>query len=250
MKITEAKNIFRIVLTAVVFLSALSFNIDKAHALSCMPPQNIFIAAYEQGVFANGFVIEHRNTGNWCDTRPVVSDRTENLQNAFSFASQNLNQPISSGVYQLRTLCSASRWEEGRWCMEEITLKQISNSPSELARYKSEWQQKEREALRLVTTQLWSPVAIIVTVVALALIWPWILVRIWPNLRRRLSSLLIVAILLQAPLALILKDTFNFWSHSLWQTTASISSMVLLLAIVGEIIFIIIRKIRSRNVPV
>ena len=247
MKTGNAKNIFGFILATVVLANGFFFNTADVHALSCLPPENIFVAAYEQGKFTGGFVIEHKGTGNMCDTRPVVSERNENLQSVFTTASQNLNEIISSGVYQLSTRCWADRWDE--WCSKNTKLEQLSANSTELARYKSEWQEKERNGLRAATTQLWLIPAIIVAIVALALFWPWILVKIWPNLRRRLSVFLIVAILLQAPLALImlgLQGTF-IWSYGLWQTTASISSIVLVLSIVCEVIFLIVRKIRSRN---
>ncbi|OGM90335.1 hypothetical protein A2755_04055 [Candidatus Wolfebacteria bacterium RIFCSPHIGHO2_01_FULL_48_22] len=245
MKVTKAKKVFSIILPITVFVSVFFLSTTEVHALSCIPPQNIFVVAYEQGNFLDGFTIEHRLTGNICDTRPVVRERTDNLQSAFTTASQNLNKSVSTGVYQLSTRCLAGRWDE--WCVKESTFEQLSSNPSELARHKSEWQIKEQEELRSVTTQKWSVAVIIVAIVALAILWPWILVKIWPNLRKRLSLFLIIAILLQAPLALILQWMF-IWSHRLWQTTASISSVVLGLFILIEIIFLIVRKIRSRNV--
>jgi uncharacterized membrane protein YqjE len=238
---TKIKNFSGLALIIVVFLGAFSLGVDSVKALSCLPPQNIFIAAYEQNVFINGFVVEYRGTGNLCDTRPVVSDRAENLQSAFSYASQNLNQPISGGVYQLETQCWSETWEE--WCAKETTLKQISDTASEMARYKSEWEQKERDELRAVTIQLWLMAAIIVAIAALAIVWPWLLIKIWPNVRRKITTFLIAAILLQVLLALIWQGIF-IWSHDLCQTIASVSSVALVLAIVAEIIFIIIRKIR------
>ena len=239
------KKVFGTMLSVAVFANAFFLNTTEVSALSCAFPKNIFVAAYEQGIFIDGFVVEHKGTGNSCDTRPIVNERTENLQNIFSIASQNLNQVVSSGVYQLSTRCLAERWDE--WCTKDTSLEQLSSNSTELTRYKSEWQQKEQDGLRSATTQKWSVVAIIVAIAALALLWPWILVKIWPNLRKRLSLFLIIAILLQAPLALILQGMF-IWSHSLWQATASISSVVLGLFILIEIIFLIVRKIRSRNV--
>lgn len=247
MKITKAKKVFGIILSVVVFVNIFFLNTTEVHALSCLPPENIFVAAYEQGTFVDGFVVEYRGTGNWCDTRPVVSERTENLQNVFSIVSQNLSQAVSSGVYQLSTRCRADRWEE--WCAKETTLEQLSSNSADLDRYKSKWQQREQDKIRSVTTQKWSVAAIIVAIVALAILWPWILVKIWPNSRKRLSLLLIVAILLQASLTLILSGMF-IWSYGLWQSTASISSTVLGLSIIGEIVFLIVRKIKSRNVTV
>ena len=247
MKTIEIKRFLGIMLSVAVLANVFFLSTTKVSALSCAFPKSIFIAAYEQGTFVDGFVVEHRGIGNWCDTRPVVNERSENLQNTFSIASQNLNQAVSSGVYQLSTRCLADRWDE--WCAKDTALEQLSINSTELARYKSEWQQKERDGLRSATTQKWSVTAIIVAIAALALLWPWILVKVWPNLRKRLSLFLIIAILLQAPLALILQGMF-IWSHGLWQAMASISSIVLGLSILVEIIFLIVRKIRSRNVIV
>ena len=248
MKITKAKEFSSIILLVTVFVSLFFLSKNEVHALRCASPQNIFVAAYEQGNFLDGFTIKHRHTGNICDTRPVVSERTDNLQSAFTTTSQNLNKSVSTGVYQLSTRCWADRWDE--WCANAATFEQLSNNPSELARYKSEWQIKEQEELRSVATQKWSVAAIIVAVTALAILWPWILVKIWPNLRRRLSLFLIIAILLQAPIALILFGGPFIWSHDLWQLAAFVSSIILGLSILGEIIFIIVRKVGSRNVPI
>lgn len=248
MQTGNIKNIFGFTLATVVLASSFFFNTADVHALSCAPPEHFFVGAYEQGKFTGGFAVEPRGTGRMCDTRPVVSERTENLQSIFTTASQKLNKVISSGVYQLSAQCWPDKWNER--CFKNIKLEQLSANSTELARYKSEWQEKERDGLRAATTQLWLIPVIIVAIVALALFWPWILVKIWPNLRRRLSVFLIIAILLQAPIALILlglQETF-IWSYGLWQTTASIFSIVLVLSIVGEIIFFIVRKIRSRNV--
>ncbi len=249
MKITKTKKCFGTIASVVVFVNIFFLNATETHASICLLPDNIFVAAYEQGVFVDGFVVEHRITGNLmpCDTRPVVSERTENLQNSFAIVSQNLNQTVFSGVYQLLEGIAG-------WYPRENTLKQISSNSSELGRYKSEWQQKEREELRSAITQKWSVVVIIGAIVALAILWPWILVRIWPNLRRRLSWLLVVAILLQAPLALaLILLGMSAWLDSFWKSAASISSIVLGLSILGEIIIIIVRivrKIRSRKVVV
>ena len=245
---TKSKKVFSTVLSVAVFVNVFFLSTTEVHALKCVPPENIFVATYEQGTFVDGFAIEQRGTGNWCDTRPVVSERTENLQSAFLLASQNLKQEVSSGVYQLSTRCLTDRWDE--WCAKKTTLTQLSSNSADINRYKSEWQQKEQEELRSATTQKWSVAAIIVVIVALAILWPWILVKIWPNLRRRLFLFLIIAILLQAPFALILYGGPFIWSYGLWQLTALASSAVLGLSILGEIIFLIVRKIKSRNITI
>src|SRR3989338_1800625 len=160
MKTIKMKKVFGTMLSVAVFANAFFLNTTEVSALSCAFPKNIFVAAYEQGIFIDGFVVEHKGTGNSCDTRPIVNERTENLQNIFSIASQNLNQVVSSGVYQLSTRCLAERWDE--WCTKDTSLEQLSSNSTELTRYKSEWQQKEQDGLRSATTQKWSVVAIIV----------------------------------------------------------------------------------------
>ncbi|OGG18365.1 hypothetical protein A3D78_03975 [Candidatus Gottesmanbacteria bacterium RIFCSPHIGHO2_02_FULL_39_14] len=248
MKVNKPKKYFFSLISLFVVLVGIFslFGPTEVYALSCRFPKNIFIGSYQQGTFIDGFVVRYRGTGNWCDTRPVVDDNKNNLPSVFSLVSQNLGHEISTGVYQLSTRCE-DRWSE--YCAEETTLERLTNNSAELDRYKSEWQQKEQDGLRSVTTQKWSVVAIIIAIVALVILWPWILTRIWPNLRKRVPSFLIIAILLQAPLVLILPGMF-IWSHGLWQLTALISSGVLGFSILVEIIFLIVRKIKSRKVTV
>lgn len=250
MKIIEVKKNFKIitlVISVLLFLSII--NVNKAYALSCEPPEKIFIAAYEQGVFKNGFIVDNRGTGRGgCDSRQVVSGDIGNLQNVFSSASQNLNQPVSSGIYQLEKRC----WKDslGERCTGEATIKQVSDDPSELLRYKSEWQQKERKELLSAIVELSLTIHIFVTVVTFVILWPWVLLKIWPKLRKRLSSLLIIAILVQAYLIPVLVDMVMVtWSGDLLRKTALVSVLALLLTIIGEIVFIITRIIKLKNTP-
>src|SRR3990167_7276300 len=130
MKTIKMKKVFGTMLSVAVFANAFFLNTTEVSALSCAFPKNIFVAAYEQGIFIDGFVVEHNGTGNSCDTRPIVNERTENLQNIFSIASQNLNQVVSSGVYQLSTRCLAERWDE--WCTKDTSLEQLSSNSTEM----------------------------------------------------------------------------------------------------------------------
>lgn len=227
------------ILIGVLFVHS---NQVSALTIRCIIPQNIFIAAYEQDTFIDGFVVQHKETEDWCNTRPVVSDHTENIQNIFSIVSHNLSQPVATGIYQLSTRCLAEAWEEK--CTQEATLEQLSNDPKELAQYKTQWQEKEKKELLSVTAEKWSVPSIVIAIVVISLLWPWILVKIWPNLRKHLSLFLIIAIVLQIALALKLPGMF-IWSQISWQATASISSIILVLFITGEIIFLVARKIRS-----
>jgi hypothetical protein len=239
--------LFTIIPVLVLFVL---LNPTVGHALSCpLPPANL-VALCENNSCKEGFAVQYQSTGNWCDTRPVVvkSDYTEEK---FLSVAEKINMGLLYGVYELTTssLWCLEDWE-GEYCPNNTSIKKRSSSPTlaELDRLKVEWEQKEKDGLRIVTTGLWSVSAIIAGVVSLAILWPWILIKIWHNLRRRLSLLLIIAILPQVLLFLILSGDPFVWSHNLWGLTASASSVVLGLSIVGHIIILIVRRIRYRSV--
>jgi len=246
---TKFKNIFSIVFFITAFASISLLIQTNTLAFTCLTPENIFIASYEQGSFLDGFTIKHEYTENMsCVTRLVVSESVDYLQSTFTIASQKLNKPVSTGIYQLSGRCGTDK-EGNDMCTEATTLEQLSNNPSELARHKSEWRIREQQELRSVATEKWSVVAIMVAVVALAILWPWILVRVRPSLLRRLSLVLIAAIILQALIALVILPILSsIWSYDLLQLTVSVSFIILGLSILSEIIFIIVKKIRSKNV--
>ena len=235
-------------------------------ALSCaMPtPPTSFFSVCENNSCREGFAVQYYPARD-CDARPAVVESSE-IAESFSFVSRKLNIGWLNGIYELKTShcgpfertsspdlhrrCGCLNNWSNEYCPKVTSIEKISDSTTlaQLNTLKSEWQQKEQEELRAVTTQKWSVVAIIAAVVALAILWPWILVGIWSNLRRRLSIFLIVAILLQAPLTLILYGIPFISSDNLVRLTAAISLIVLGLSILGEIIFLIARKINSREV--
>ncbi|MEX0895953.1 MAG: hypothetical protein WDZ94_03370 [Patescibacteria group bacterium] len=200
-----------------------------------MPQQSTSIAAFEQGVIEDSFVIQYALTGDWCDSRPVVVDSSADLQSHFAFVAKQLDQPISTGVYELSSPCREA-WSDS--CSKSTTFQQLSNNPAELAQYEAEWRQKERRALQIASEQELLMPSIIVAVVLFAILWPWILIKIWPKIGSKLPLFLGLAILPQYFLADILPPLF-FWSDQVLQVIADYASVVLLVVIAGEIILLI-----------
>ncbi len=224
-----------------------------SHAESRMPLYIILIAVCENNSCKEGLGIQHVDTRRYiCDSCTVVIEdiSVENL----SFISQKLNVGVLNGIYELKTSWQClHRWED-EYCLKDTTIEKLSDNTT-IAQLnvlknvlKDEWKDTEQKARPSVTTQKWSVAAIIVAIVVLAIIWPWILVKIWPNLQKRISLFLIIAILLQVPLTLFLAGDPFGGAYSLWQFVASSSSIVLYLCILGEIIYLIVRKIRLRKV--
>lgn len=244
MKMLSLKNTFWPALVVFTVLAVFFVNTPPANALFCMPPdKKIHVAAYEQGNLVDGFGIEEKLVeDDSCKRRPVVRNDADNLEALFSSASEELNQPLTTGVYQLETkLCFPGSQD----CSDTPTLEQLSSSPTDLTQVKTQWQQKERNAIILANIKSWLGPVILVIAVALALTWPWILIKKWPHLRKRLSLLLVVAIVLQALLALFLNYLKGLPAH--WQWTTLLLLLALVVSIVVEIIVLAIGIVRSRS---
>ena len=254
MPVTKTRVIGAVIILA-FFVTIFLLNTKQVAALSCAGPQGVFVASYDQGVFIDGFTVYYVGArGGWCSTRPIISHSAslQSLQNIFAVAGQDLKQVPTSGVYQLITPCHD--WGDGpqERCGQFSTLEKLSNDFTELALYKTKWQQKERDEWWSTEVRTWLVDAIIIGSTTVAILWPWILMKIWPNLRRRLNWLLIIAILLQAFIlvsAMLLSGAMGLHEPRPWQSTADISTNIIILSIVGEIIFLIARKIRLRKSP-
>jgi len=152
------------------------------------------------------------------------------------------------GIYELMALnwCLMD-WEEEP-CSGSASIQKLSDSTSlaELNEYKSEWEKKEQVALRSVRVVKWGMAAALIASALLAIIWPWMFIRIWPKLRNRISKLLIVAVFVQVLLALLFTSLSGgsfIWSYPLWQLLASTAVIALGVSIVWEIMHLI----RSRS---
>ena len=256
MKSMNRKNISSVSLIFLVAVSAPSFLWPSTtHALSCLFPKSIFIASYQEGALTDGFVVRYLGTGNSCDTRPVVDENKSNVQNIFSFALRHLGQEVSTGVYQLTTRCGDKPehqnsfeyiWDQ--YC-KDTRLEQLSNNPAALARYKSEWKTKGEQNLRSTLIEKWTAVLIMIVIVAIAIIWPWILLRRKKD-TKNVNSLFALAIIVQVILAFLLIVLYVPWSFALWALIATVSSLSLLGSVVVEVGYLIYRKIRMRKLDI
>lgn len=240
------KSFFAFILAAAFGLNCFFSYKGDAYALSCLPEPTVLFAAYEQGNFIDGFTVKYV-----CLSGPTVSEGINNLQSVFTTASQGLDSQMLTGVYQLTTSCVAGNLNES--CAKAVVFEQLSNNPSEFARYKSEWQvkesewkieQQERSRLR---EQL--PMPVFFSVIIPAILAPWILAKVWPNSKRRLLTPLIVAILLQTLLALFLIGfQTTMFALPVFLYLIPLYLFVLIPSFISDVVFLVVRKTTSKNV--
>jgi len=230
-----------------VFISIFLWNPPTIHALSCSPYEAVYVSAFEHGQFIDGFAVKYKWTRNACDSRPIVIDNFENIENIVRLESQILNREISSGIYQLSTFSNCQEFRE--WCAERTKLELLSLNPAELTEYKSKWQKKESAEYFSILLEKWSVTFIVVGIVGFFILWPWILIKVRPNLQKQLPWLLFLAIFLQFFLLfyLYVETQIYYGSYGLWQATKFISISLLILTIIIELMIIITRMMKSKK---
>lgn len=241
----KPKRILTVLLIGLISINLLFSNIKEVKALTiiCPPVNNIFIAAYNQDTFVEGLAIKYETTGKGCDVLPAMSESNESLNTIFLTSSQELNQSLSTGVYQLSVKCEV--WS-GQ--CSESALEKLSDNPAEFGKYKSQWQLKVKEAPRNLAKEKWTRTmaevavkSVTLGIILTTIFWPWVLLRLKNNIKR-VWLLLILAIVMQFIVRFMLSVVFSYDMYvynSAWGRTVSISQLALVISIIIEIVCLI-----------
>jgi hypothetical protein len=213
------------------------------NALSCAEKEdNIWIAAYEEGKFVDGFVVEYLPTGNTCDERPVVLEN-EYMRETFNRLIEGAAVEPKTGVFQVSVKCLNENWADG--CFPSGAIEQVFSDSQKLENKKLAWVQKEQNAKRISTTHMWFLSGLIVAVFGIVVFWPWIVMLRWSYLRKSITSLLIFAIPVQFSVTLF-RPMFE-WSYPIVNFLSVMATNILILIIVIEIVYLILRFIQLRK---
>ncbi len=240
-------NKYKISFLAIAIIICIFFSYTKVSALSCWRRPSVYINAYNQGMFSDGFSVSYRMTGDGCRSIPVVGGVTENQKNiAPLVAERSTIEDIKNGVYQFTSLClddaAFNRFDK---CKDGTKVEKLSNNPSDFESIQSEWRQKANESYRDSLYLKGRTLLFFVPILLFLILWPSVTIKIWPHLKQRLPIITFISIFLKMALSgclfllLLLAQTGP--NETLTYAVLS-SCAVLALSIVVDIILLIRRK--------
>lgn len=243
-------------LLLIIFILVTLSYLPESSSLSCRGPEAKLIALCQENTCTRGFIVNYISTGNLCDTRPIVIEEpgnevySVNIGEIISVVKTESSQEVLSGIYELEVSLYCFRYSDYSYFQEfcHPSLKKLSDSTEDkiFNQYLQEWKAKEQEGLRAVAMSKFWRLLIIIVITLLAIIWPWVIMKVWPSASKYKIRWLILAILTQIFAALILLLYGLSWSYFIITSIANKLLLLIALSIVIEIIYIIYKKIKPK----
>lgn len=215
-----------------------------AQALSCVnDEENIWFATYEEGEYLAGFSVSQKLTGNWCDTKPVVGELADSAVEIFDQLFLNTGLESPHGSFSVQAKCVTENVLEE--CFPVEALETLSGDSDRYYYEKLLWQNKVQNASRITATHKWFSFGFIIVSLFLVMVWPWLLVMWRPQLRARLTTLLVIVLPIQ--LIFILSMPMFDWSYPVVSTASGLAAKILSFALGVEVLYIIMKFLRRNK---
>jgi len=240
------------------------------HALSCAFTGDKYIVICQSGRCERGFWVSNEPTGSWCETRQKVYEYPDYDTAGHNSITNKLKfNGLDTGIYEIdfREGCLMGRYaakeeplsnDEKHYYLtisnrcfgqEALSISRLTEDTtnSALKSYLTQWKSKEKIAYTKMTVGKWFGAILILFIGIIVAGGPYLLF-LKKAAYKKISHLWFICIIPSQLILIVIMYPYLSWSYYLWRMLWLIVSVLLLIAVLGELLLLLMFLIKNKSV--